>query len=241
MQTAVMALSMKLQRMIRTYAYTNFICLTEFNKEKLMSLKQINGDRVFIKPNFTRIECNLVPYCSRKKQVIYAGRLERIKGVDLMLQAWMKLGDKAPKLIICGSGELEDWCREYIENNELDNVEMLGQVSNEEAKRLIGESLAMIHPTQWYEGFPMTIAEAYTMGTPIIASDIGNVGSLVVEGITGTKFKSNSAVSLAKAVERFIESPVELPKEYLTKYSEESNYSMLKEIYETIRKKNFNQ
>ncbi len=237
LQTMAMAFTMHLQRVIRTYSYLNYICLTEFNKSKLLTLKQIRDDKVYIKPNFTRLDVEATPYDSRKKQIVYAGRLEKIKGVDLMLQAWMKLGDKAPKLVICGSGELEDWCREYIENNELGNVEMLGQVSNEEAKQLIGQSMAMIHPTQWYEGFPMTIAEAYSMGTPIIASDIGNVGSLVVDGVTGVKFKGNSVVGMAKAVESFMASPVHLPEEYLTKYSEENNYVMLKGIYEDVRRK----
>lgn len=237
LQTMAMAFTMHLQRVIRTYSYLNYICLTEFNKSKLLTLKQIRDDKVYIKPNFTRLDVEAMPYDSRKKQVVYAGRLEKIKGVDLMMQAWMKLGDKAPKLVICGSGELEDWCREYIENNELENVEMLGQVSNEEAKQLIGQSMAMIHPTQWYEGFPMTIAEAYSMGTPIIASDIGNVGSLVVDGVTGVKFKGNSVVGMAKAVESFMASPVRLPEKYLTKYSEENNYVMLKGIYEDVRRK----
>lgn len=236
LQTFVMSLSMRIQRAIRTYASINYICLTEFNKEKLLTIKQISKERVFIKPNFTRVDSEMVPYSDRKKQIVFAGRLEKIKGVDLMLQAWMKMGDRAPKLVLCGSGDLESWCREYIENNELDNVEMIGQVDNETAKHLIGESIAMIHPTQWYEGFPMTIAEAYTVGTPIIASDIGNVGSLVVDGVTGMKFKSNSVVSLAKTVERFINEPVTIPEEYLTKYSEDNNYRILKSIYENIRR-----
>lgn len=239
LQTMAMAFTIAFQRWIRTYAYLYFICLTEFNKEKLLTVKQINNDRVFVKPNFTRQESYAVPYDKRKQQIVYAGRLEKIKGVDVMLQAWMKMGEGAPKLIICGSGELETWCFDYIANNELTNVEMLGQIENGEAKKLIGESLAMIYPTQWYEGFPMAVAEAYTMGTPIIASDIGNVGSLVIEGITGMKFKCNSVVSLAKAVTDFVEHPVELPSEYLTMYSEENNYLMLKSIYEDVRKRSF--
>ena len=239
MQTTVCALSIKLQRVLQTYKSIYYICLTEFNKSKLLTVKQIKDKNIYIKPNFTTLESEVIDYSNRKNQIVYAGRLEKIKGLDILLQAWMKLGDKAPKLIICGSGELEGWCHEYIANNEMTNVEMLGQIDNTEAKKLIGESLAMIYPTQWYEGFPMAVAEAYTMGTPIIASDIGNVGSLVVEGVTGMKFKCNSVVSLAKAVESFMKNPVKLPSEYLTMYSEENNYAMLKNIYEDVRKRSF--
>lgn len=237
LQTFVCALSIRLQRFLLTYKELNYICLTEFNKSKIMSVKQIRPENIYIKPNFTTIDIENVPYEQRKRQVVYAGRLEKIKGVDILLQAWMKLGENAPKLVICGSGELEDWCKNYIENNELNNVEMLGQLSNSETKKLIGESLAMVHPTQWYEGFPMTIAEAYTLGTPIIASDIGNVGDLVIEGVTGVKYKSSSVVALAKAVEKFMDLPIQLPEEYVTKYTADNNYKMLKEIFEDVRMK----
>ncbi|WP_051200223.1 glycosyltransferase family 4 protein [Butyrivibrio sp. FCS006] len=239
LQTFVCALTMKIQRLLQTYRAIYYICLTDFNRQKLLALKQIKEDNIFIKPNFTTIEDKGLSAVDRKRQIVYAGRIEKIKGVDILLQAWMKLGDKAPKLIICGSGELEGWCKEYISNNEIENVEMLGQISNSEVKKLIGESMAMIYPTQWYEGFPMAVAEAYVMGTPIIASDIGNVGNLVDEGISGLKFKSNSVVSLAKAVEKFAESPIVLPEEYMTKYTAEKNYVMLKGIYETVRRRTY--
>lgn len=238
LQTFVCALTIKVQRMLQTYRAIYYICLTEFNKQKLLAVKQIREESIYIKPNFTTMETKVVPYSDRKKQFVYAGRIEKIKGLELLLQAWMKLGEKAPKLIICGSGELESWCREYIQNNELTSIEMLGQIDNLEVKRIVGESLAMIYPTQWYEGFPMAVAEAYTMGTPIIAADIGNVGNLVQDGVTGIKFKSNSVVALAKAVEKFLSSPKAIPAEFLTKYTAENNYILLKHIYEDVRKKN---
>lgn len=237
LQTAVCALTIKIQRWLLTYRSINYICLTEFNKSKLLTVKQIREENIYLKPNFTTIDMDVVKYENRKRQIVYAGRVEKIKGIEILLQAWMKLGNTAPKLIICGCGELDDWCKNYIENNELTNVELRGQVPNMEVKTLIGESLAMIHPTQLYEGFPMTIAEAYTLGTPIIASDIGNVGDLVIEGVTGVKYKSNSVVALAKAVEKFMENPIRLPEEYLTKYTAEKNYTLLKGIYEDVRRK----
>lgn len=238
LQTFVCALSIKIQRVLLTYKSIYYICLTEFNKEKISSVKQISTENIYIKPNFTTLDTEPIPFENRKNQLVYAGRIEKIKGLELLLQAWMKLGEKAPKLIICGSGELDEWCSEYIQNNDISSVEMKGQVSNAEVKRIVGESLAMVYPTQWYEGFPMAVAEAYTMGTPIIAADIGNVGNLVEEGVTGLKFKSNSVVALARAVEKFMENPIILPRDYCTKYTAENNYKILKHIYEDVRSRN---
>lgn len=52
-QTLVCVVNTWIHRLIGIYGKINYICLTEFNKEKLLQLKQIKADRVFIKPNFT--------------------------------------------------------------------------------------------------------------------------------------------------------------------------------------------
>ena len=67
-------------------------------------------------------------------------------------------------------------------------------------RKIISESKALILPTQWYEGFPMVIAESYSEGTPVIGSDIGNTGSLILNELTGMKFKSNSIEELTSII-----------------------------------------
>lgn len=52
-QTLVCVVNTWIHRMTGVYGKINYICLTEFNKEKLLQLKQIKSEKVFIKPNFT--------------------------------------------------------------------------------------------------------------------------------------------------------------------------------------------
>lgn len=232
-QTLACVLSTRIHRFFRTYQKLNYICLTEFNKEKLLQLKQIKPERVFVKPNFVEEAKEIVPYGQRKNRFVYVGRLEEIKGIHVLLNAWKLLGEDAPELYLCGKGPLEDWCRNFLKENHLEKVTQLGFVPNEEVRRMIGESKGLILPTQVYEGFPMTIAEAYACGTPVIGSDLGNTGSLIEEGKSGWKFQADSAEELAKAVKR-AEAAAEGPApEFLTKYSEEKNYEQLRKIYET--------
>ena len=81
----------------------------------------------------------------------------------------------------------------------------------------------------------MTIVEAYSVGTPVIGSDLGNTGSVVEEGSTGTKFEYNSCNSLIEAVRRIsncgsgISSTTKTT--YVEKYSDEQNYQVLESIY----------
>lgn len=188
-QTLVCVISTKIHRLTGIYGKINYICLTEFNKEKLLQLKEINKDKVFVKPNFVDGPDTIIPARERKDQFVFAGRLDKLKGIDILLYAWKEMGKTASKLFVCGTGPMEKWCKEFVNDNRL-NVEMKGFVPNAEAIRIISESKALILPTQWYEGFPMTIVEAYSVGTPVICTDIGNCGCVVQDELTGWKFKN---------------------------------------------------
>lgn len=232
-QTLACVISNGIHRMLGTYGKLNYICLTDFNKEKLLQLKQVKADRVFVKPNFVEACKEILPYEKRKNQFVYAGRLDQLKGVKILLKAWELFDAKEEKLLICGTGPMEEWCREFVEKRQLRNVEFRGFVENHKVKQIIGESKALILPTQWYEGFPMTIVESYSVGTPVIASNLGNAGSLVEEGKSGLKFQADSEKALCEALRSAGTSLHGLEREVIRKYSEESNYEQLRKIYET--------
>ena len=150
LQTLACVISTKIHRMTGIYGKLNYICLTEFNREKLLKLKQIRPERVFVggggggggpEP--------ILPEERRLNQMVFAGRLEKLKGVEVLLTAWKLLGQKAPALILCGAGPMEGWCRDCIVENGL-NVEMPGFVDNRQVRCLMAESKAMILPTQCY-------------------------------------------------------------------------------------------
>ena len=198
-QTLACVLSTAFHRMTGIYGKINYICLTDFNKQKLLGLKQIKPERVFVKPNFVECKNEYIPEKDRKNQFVFAGRLDKLKGIDLLFEAWKHMGEEAPKLIVCGTGSMEDWCKSFIRENDV-NIEMRGFVPNNEALKIIANSKAIVLPTQCYEGFPMSIVEAFSVGTPVICSDLGNAGSVVEEGITGYKFTADLVDEIIQAV-----------------------------------------
>lgn len=238
LQTLAYVISTTIHRMMRIYGKIYYICLTDFNKEKLLKLRQIREDSVFVKPNFVKSISDFVPKAERGEYFIFAGRLDTLKGIDLLLRAWKRMKHLAPKLRICGIGPMEKWCKKFIKKNHL-NVEMLGFVSNEEARKLIAYSKGLILPTQWYEGFPMSIVEAFSVGTPVICSDIGNAGSVVIEGVSGCKFKRDSIDELINAIIRLEKMDFiydSTLKNYYSRYTEDINYKELIYIYRNISK-----
>ena len=170
------------------------------------------------------------------------GRLEKIKGTDLLLEAWEQVCRQTDaRLILCGSGPMEDWCREYIGSRNLTNIELAGRVSHEEVLERMTQAWALVLPTQVYEGFPMTVVEAFSRGTPVIGTDIGNTGSLVKDGGNGLLFAPGSSQSLSEALMDCLQVDAarmgqRAYNEYVNHYSEDENYRNLTEIYSRVLK-----
>lgn len=235
-QTLACVISTWFHRMTGIYGKINYICLTEFNKEKLLELKQIKPEKVFVKPNFVESVGEFVPEEKREDQFVFAGRLDKLKGIAILFEAWKQMGTKAPKLVVCGTGPMENWCKQFISENDV-NIEMRGFVPNEEARKLIAVSRALVLPTQWYEGFPMSIVEAFSVGTPVVCSDLGNAGSVVVEGVTGCTFNPKSKKELINQVIR-LKKNAEIFKTtfklYEERYTADVNYEILYNVYTEI-------
>ena len=233
-QTLACVITTKIYRLLGTYGRLYYICLTEFNKEKLLNLKIIKPDHVFVRPNFATGAESIIPYEKRRKRFVYAGRLDELKGIPLLLEAWKRMGEEAPQLILCGTGPLEEWCKTYLHENHLNTVEMRGKITNHEVKEILADSLALILPTQWYEGFPMSVLEAYSVGTPVIGSNLGNTGSIIEEDRTGWKFQHDSAESLITAIGKVSDRVSCVTEQYQRLYSQGQSYQRLMEIYTTV-------
>lgn len=237
--TLACVITLNVHRLLGTYKKLNYICLTEFNKKKLLELnsgveKRIDESRVFVKPNFVNIDREIIPFKKRKNQFVFAGRIDKLKGIDLLLEAWK--GIKDSDLIICGTGPEEEWCKRFINENELSNVHMMGFLPNIKVMDIIGESRALILPTQWYEGFPVTVVESLACGTPVIGSNIGNVGILIEDGVTGLKFQFDSVDSLKITVESLGDMVSFCKNEFDEKYLYNINYQQIVSIYNWILK-----
>ena len=80
----------------------------------------------------------------------------------------------------------------------------------------------------------MSIVESLATGTPIIGSNIGNVGSLIENGVNGLKFQFDSATDLQKTVESLTNMTNSSLNYYRQNLTQEENYIELSKIYKTI-------
>ena len=243
-QSAVCAFLYAFHRLLGTYRRVHLIALTEFDKEKLLEFNArhpvFDPAKLYLRPNAAVPEGALPPLrplAARNNQVVFAGRLEELKGLRTAIEAWRLLENDpaAPKLLLCGTGPLEGWARE----NAGENVEFLGQISHEALCALLAESRAALAPSLCYESFALVPAEAHAMGTPVIASDLGNVGAMVRDGVDGLRFAPGDPEALANAVRRLPDleakaDPAAIRAEAVQKFGREENYRELAEIYQDI-------
>ena len=82
LQTLACVVGTCFNRATGIYGKINYICLTEFNKKKLLKLKQIKENQIFIKPNFVSNEGVIIPEQNRKEQFVFAGRLDLAGFID---------------------------------------------------------------------------------------------------------------------------------------------------------------
>lgn len=234
-QTLMQASILYLYRALGVYRRLNYICLTEFNREKLLLLNRpgrrqvVDPDRVFVKPNFT-FE-NAAPR-GEAGYFLFLGRVEALKGLDVLIDAF--LGLPGEKLVIAGSGP--DFQAYAARASGADNISFAGQLGREEVKAALAAAKAVIAPSQWYEGFPMVVVEAYAAGVPVLGSDLGNIGALIEDGRTGLRFRYDSAEDLRAAVRRFLSADARLWGQnardlYRARYSPGANGAALEEIY----------
>lgn len=234
-QTLVVAVAYGLHRLLGTWRGVTMVALTEFDRRKLLEFNRLHpmfdADRLVVKPNPVCVpDGPVTPWENRKNQMLFAGRLEELKGLRTVLEAWRLLGDTAPTLLVAGEGPLGDWARAQ----NLPNVRFLGQLSRTELHARMAESRAVVAASLCYESFALVPAEAHALGTPVLASDLGNVGASVQPGVDGLRFTPGDANALAGAVRALGQMSFDcnaIAARARSTYSEEENYNALMRFY----------
>lgn len=134
--------------------------------------------------------------------VLYVGRLDKYKGVDVLIKSIFYVKSKIPdiKLHIVGSGE----CFNYFNNlislyNLEENVIFEGHLNDSELANMYSQSDIFVFPS-FKEGLPMALIEAMSAGLPIIASDIEPCIELLEMGKHGILVQKGDSKALADAI-----------------------------------------
>jgi D-inositol-3-phosphate glycosyltransferase len=144
--------------------------------------------------------------------LLYVGRFAPVKGIDRLLEAFSCLqnGQRLRLVIVGGdddgSPESQNLRGLVAKLNVEDSVSFVGRVRQEDLPPYYSAADLLVVPSH-YESFGLVALEALASGTPVVATRVGAMESILWEGETGHVLKNGSASSLAKGIETFISGP----------------------------------
>ena len=234
-QTLVVATMIATHRLLKTWhqVVDVFVPATEFGRQKLIE-GGIPEEKIIVKPNFLYPDPGFGNH--KGQYALFVGRLAPEKGIRTLLEAW-RFFDEVP-LKIVGDGPLMPEVQAFVEESENVPVEVVGWQSRGEILALMREARFLVFPSGWYEGFPVTIVEALATGLPVVASRLGAMAEIVEDKRTGLLFEPGNPEDLATKVtwawahpKEMVEMGREARREYEHKYTAETNYQQLTQIY----------
>lgn len=178
-----------------------FVVPSRFYREKLIEWGWPPEQLVYI-PNFVETD-HLTPVYEAQDYLLFAGRLAPEKGLKTLITAAAKSG---VKLVIAGTGPDEAELKALAAELNAPVV-FAGYVTGEKLHRLIGEARALVLPSEWYENAPVSILEAYALGTPVIGARIGGIPEMIREGETGLTAEAGNVDDLAAQLSRMAAMP----------------------------------
>ncbi|MHA1834568.1 MAG: glycosyltransferase family 4 protein [Candidatus Baldrarchaeia archaeon] len=187
-------------------AHTNIEC-------EWLRKKGVHKDNITIM-KFPAIRSDLlkeVPLQSKDnsaQRILFLGRVTQIKGVHILLKAlaYLKRKYSNVRLIVAGPSDAKYKLR--LENivrklSIVDFVEFLGPVYGKEKIKLIKNSEILVLPS-FREYTPTVLLEAQALGVPVVATKVGAISEMIVEGKTGLLVEPGNEYQLAEAIETLL-------------------------------------
>jgi len=149
-------------------------------------------------------------------RVGYVGQIKVHKGVDVLTNAVMPLLDRggALNLNLWGTKKgaakygnlLEEQTAAY------ENICWSGSYNANQLWDVLGGFDVLVVPSRWYENSPTVILEAFAMGIPVIATDLGSMPELVKHEVNGLLFEKDNIEDLRAQIQRLLDEPDLLAK-----------------------------
>lgn len=215
---------------------TRFIALSDFARD-LFVRAGVPAARLSVKPNFLadpRPGIGTLP--AGRAGALFVGRLSPEKGVATLIEAWRAM-PHVPLTIIGDGPE-----RAALEAIAPPHVRFAGFQQRPAVLRAMASAKALMVPSEWFEAFGLVAAEAMALSTPVIASRIGALATLVRDGIDGLHFEPRNAADLGQVATQAFADPALLARlganareTWQAQMSPARNLELLVSIYRTAR------
>ncbi len=235
--SALYAVAIGMHRRLGTFdRIDRYVALSPFSAAKLRESGVAGSDDVSVLGNYLPDPLPAAGPRRRLPYVAYVGRLSPEKGVDTLLEAVPRVPGLGVRVL--GDGPEAANLRALARRHPESSVEFLGHVVGTAKWDTIRNALAVVVPSRWYEHFPFALLEAMAVGTPVVASRLGSLASLVTPGENGLLFRPGDSADLAETLRDLVASPVRADamgerarRTVEDRYTAGRHYEALLEIY----------
>ena len=176
----------------------HIVVWSNHERESLISLYKVDPGKISIIPPGVDIEkfyqrdkeqCRKHLNLSLEDKIIlFVGRLEKLKGIDILIKVMSIIETSNTQLFIIGgegnSPEVRRLKDLAVELDVRENILFLGSIPQDELVYYYGSSDICVLPS-YYESFGLAALEASACGKPVVASKVGGLPSIVLDGKTG--------------------------------------------------------
>jgi len=170
-----------------------------------------NGVGIMNNNFFTDLSLPAFAHLENDAFMLTLGRLHRVKGVDLLLDAIRLLKDKnstMPILVIAGDGKEKSRLLQQVDTNNLgDCVTFVGQVSGAKKAWLLANCGFLVQPSR-SEGLPNAVLEAMAYGKPVLSTSVGGQAELISNGENGFLVEPENAQALAHGLKCMLDADI---------------------------------
>ena len=141
----------------------------------------------------------VTPSNSKEKYVLYLAYLVENKGYDIVIKAFSKVSllHNDWHLIMAGKGELDRVRKLVQESNAGEKIEILDWITGKKKEELWQHAGAYCMAS-YQEGFPMTVLEAWSYGTPLVTTPVGGLPDVIKDGENALVFGFGDIDGLAE-------------------------------------------
>lgn len=241
--STIRVLSMKIHSMMHIYNNVDaFVTPSQFLRKKLIN-NGYNANKIFCIPTFTN-ESLFDNERTVGSYGLYFGRISEEKGVETVVKAYEKMPNR--RVIIMGDDTTDEGrkLKAYVAQKELKNINFVGFKTGKEQADIIINSRFVMIPSIWYDNLPNTALESFNYSKPVIASNIGSLPELVVNGYNGFLFEPEDSEDLCNKIElldddNLVKKMGNNSKQLLgSKFSVNEHYDSLINLFEQVIQSN---
>jgi phosphatidylinositol alpha-mannosyltransferase len=141
-----------------------------------------------------------------KPLLLFVGRLEKRKGLDTLIKAFLRLRASGHRLRLCvvGEGPERERCQSLVPPSLRTEVLFVGAVGHSELPRYHASADVFVSPANGGESFGIVLLEGMAAGLPVVASNIPGYRTVMADGVQGRMVPPGDSIALADALEALL-------------------------------------